>query len=215
MARFKYIFFDCDGVLIKGDSWPKLHKAVGLPDKTDQEWFEEYYAGKIDYIEWNRRIENYYLEQKVTRDLVEKVIFDYQLLAGVEETVALIRKRGIQTAMLSTGIDVLIGKVGLDLEIEEWRTNTKMKFNKENKLENIIIDYPDEKCKAIYIKEICRNEGIKPEETMFVGDSVVDKEAFEITQHGVLMGHARPELKQYSWKQIDKINKIIKLIDQC
>lgn len=212
MAECKYVFLGCDGVLIKGDSWPKLHKAAGLPEETDREWYRDYYSGKIDYLEWNKRVADFYLEKEVNRTLVEKVLFDYKLLEGARSTINRISNMNMPMAVLSTGIDLLVNKVCNDLGIKIWRTNTQMLFDKDGRFEKIINEYSDDKCKVIYLEEICLQEGIKPEEVMFVGNSVVDIDVFKLTNHGVIVGSKNPELGKYAWKQIDKLEEVVRLL---
>jgi len=207
--KFKLVFFDCDGVLLIGRvPWQRLHRAVGLPDGLDEKWFQEYYSGKINSRQWIKNIENFYLKKGLTRFVFEKTLSQLDINPEAYSLVDYLKKRKIKTAIISSGIDYYVKKVAKKLGIDLWRTNYTFSFKKDGKLKQINYLDCDEKTKVIQTKEICRKFKIKPTETLFVGDSINDLEAFKLTKHGVLYKTEDDSYKKFAWKTIKNLEEI-------
>lgn len=216
MKKFKLIFFDCDGVLTPGNTWVNLHKAVGIPEETNYKWRNDYYTGKITWEEWFEKFENLYIEKKFSRKILREALGDIPINPEARILMKNIKKRKFPSAIVSGGVDYHVKRVGKALKIDFWRANTSIIFDKKGNFLKFVSRERETEAKEIFIKEICENFGIKPDETLFIGDSINDLKAFRLTKHGVLYRHMdKPEdkkLENYAWKKIDNLEEVGRLI---
>jgi len=211
--KFKLVFFDCDGVLlIEAIPWKRLHRAAGLSEEQDEKWFNEYYSGKISYKQWVKNVEEIYIKNGMNRSLFKKTLSLHEINPEIYSLLDFLEKRKIKTAIISSGIDEYVKPVARELGIELCRTNYSFDFDKNGKLKKINYLNSDKKSKVIQIKEICRKFKIKPTETLFIGDSINDLEAFKLTKHGVLYKNDFEGYKKFAWKTIKNLGEIKKFL---
>lgn len=212
MSKFKLVFFDCDGVLTPGNTWVYLHKAVGIPEEVNYKWRNEYYTGKITWEEWYEKFENLYLDKKFNKKLLKEALGKIPINAEAKNLVKRLRKRNLGSAIISGSVDYHVKRVGKLLKIELWRASTQIIFDKKGNFLKFRTVGNEVDFKEKFIKEICGQLGIKPTETLFVGDSINDLKAFQLTKHGVLYKLMdKPEdkeLENYAWKKIDNLSEI-------
>jgi len=210
--KFKFVFFDCDGVLlIDATPWERLHRAGGLSEEQDKKWFNEYYLGKISYKQWTKNIEEIYIKNDMNRSLFKKTLSSHEINPEVYSLIEFLKKRKIEIAIISSGIDEYVKSVAGKLGIKLWRTNYSFDFDKNGKLKKINYLDSDKESKIIQIKEICQKFNIKPAETLFIGDSINDLGAFKLTRHGVLYETGNNDCyKKFAWKTIKNLGEIKK-----
>jgi len=116
--NIKLVVFDMDGVLVKSkSSWGKLHKHFGVCAKEN---FIKYLNGEITYQEFMLLDTLLWFKNKgkIHRKEIEQVLLNEEFIEGAYETVKLIRKYGVRTMILTSGIDILAhyvsGKLGID-----------------------------------------------------------------------------------------------------
>lgn len=225
--KVKLVFFDCDGVLIFGNPWLWLHKEMNVSPKQDREWFEEYFAGKSTYKQWNQKIEKHYIKQRLHRKTFENVINlqNFTINEEANKLIKYIKNRNIPIAIISSGIDYYVSRVAQYFEIEDWYANAFFDFNSSNYLTKIRYVDKDPEAKVLAINEICEKFNILPQESIFIGDSGNDIKAFEYTKRGILYKTKHPKNKEYtwaaydtellkaSWKKVEDLNQIISIIE--
>jgi len=212
--KFKLVFFDCDGVILIGTiPWKRLHRAGGVSKDQDEKWFKEHYSGKLSYKQWVKIIEEIYIKNGMNRFLFKKALSHYEINPEIYPLLNYLKKRKIKTAIISSGIDEYVKPIARELGIDLWRTNYTFSFRKDGKLKKINYIDSDKKTKVIQIKEICQKFKIKPTETIFVGDSINDLEAFKLTKHGVLYRNDFDGYKKFAWKTIKNLGKIKELLE--
>lgn len=209
---FKVVFFDCDGVLSLGNSWVKLHNAVGLPKELDKEWYDEYTDGKITAYEWAAKIEKFYKSRTFTNETLQKIISTIQINPEAKYVVDFLHKQSIPMAIISASFDMYVKYVANRLGISIWKTNYSFKFNSNDTLLKINALGDESATKVNQVKEVCGSLSISPEETIFIGDSFNDVGAFRLTKHGLLYKNNQLELEKYAWKKISDLKEIISLL---
>lgn len=209
----KVVFFDCDGVLVISNPWIKLNFAVKIPEAIDRSWLKDYYSGKITFRQWIKRIEKAYLKRGLSFSLFKKLLSRPKINSEVFGILRYLKKKKIKTAVISSGIDYCVKTIAKKLDLDFWRANYNFIFGKDGKFRRI--DYVDteEKAKAIQIKEICRKLKIKPTQTIFVGDSFNDVDAFKLTKHGVMYQSKDKTLKKVAWKRIKNLSELKNLLE--
>jgi len=208
----KLIFFDCDGVLTLGNSWVKLHKIVGLSKGLDEELYSAHVEGRITVYDWSKKVEKFYKSQQFTKDTLEKIISTIQINPEAKDLVTFLHLQHIPIAIISGSFDVYTKYVADTLGISIWKANYSFTFNKDGSLLKINAMGDEKLTKVNDVKNICQQQSINPEETLFIGDSFNDIEAFKLTKHGVLYKSDQPEFKKYAWKTITHLQEIKKLI---
>lgn len=203
--EFKIAFFDCDGVLTTEPIWPKLHRAVGLPDELDKKWYHEYYRGEISFDGWVKNISDFYRKKKLDIILFQKTLKQITVTDEAYEIFRYLKEKGIVTAIISSGIDYYVEKVAKKLKADYWRSNATFHFDRKGFFTHFDRLADDPTAKVIQVKEICSLLGVKPTETFFVGDSRNDLGAFKVTKHGVLYRGKKKEYKKKAWKVIDNL----------
>lgn len=206
--RFKIVFFDCDGVLIFDRLWDKLHRAIGLSEELDTRWFKDYYAGKLDFKDWIDRLENFYREKRLDRRLFERKLTDFTTNSEAMDLIEYLKQRKFKLAIISSGIDFYVEKVANKVGIFEWRTNYLFQFDQDGLFTKMVYQTNEEKAKVHQVQEICLELSVKPTDTIFIGDSINDVEAFKYTQHEILY---KPEGKPYkdaAWRTVNDLREI-------
>ena len=210
--QFKYIFFDCDGVLTFENHIDQLNRAVGLSEEVDRQWFDEYYSGKISFQQWMQRLDDFYREQELTKSLLETVVKDIHPTIEAKEIVQFLLDRTIDIAIISNGLPDYVQKYAQALGIKRWEASFRLLFDEAGNYLRYECDEEDPQAKVEAIQRICREKQIDPAETMFVGDSANDLGAFGLTQHGVLYRTRNEEYEKHAWKRIDNLNEIREFI---
>src|SRR5512136_2102228 len=115
------VIFDCDGVLADADSsWEFVHRAFGTDNNTS---LVAYLNGEFDDLEFIRRDVRLWTKgsEKVHSSRIRAILDQIPLMPGAAETMAALRSRGIRTAIVSAGINLLTERIakesGVDLNL--------------------------------------------------------------------------------------------------
>lgn len=116
----KAVFFDCDGTITKvRSSWEYLHRRLGLWDGMADRYERLFREGKIDYLEFCKRDAS--LWKGLPLEKVLEVIEEIELQDGAAELFLYLRKMGIRTAIISTGLSILVQRIqkmlGVDFSV--------------------------------------------------------------------------------------------------
>ncbi len=162
--------FDVDGVLTKIDSvWRFIHEHLGTWEKA-RVYAEMYRRGEISYAEWARLDAS--LWRGTTREEIEDIMSRVELRDGARELVLFLKSRGVKTAAISAGLDVLTNRVAKELGLDVAVSNRLVfKDSKVTGEVEVIVGYGD---KGRVFVEVCRSLGVPPSRAATVGDSDVD-----------------------------------------
>jgi HAD superfamily PSPase-like hydrolase len=146
-----------------------------------------YSEGKIDYKEFMRRdISSWPKPLKKTQ--ISAILSGYKIRKEAPETIEELHRRGIKTAIVSSGIDILAEKVASRLGIDNWVANG-LRFDDKGRVmpRGVGRVDPTRKDKA-YLKLLGRL-GIPSEKTIAVGDTIYDLAFLKTAALGFMLAH--------------------------
>jgi phosphoserine phosphatase len=121
-CRIKLVAFDVDGVLVPiRSSWGYVHEKLGTTRESEIN-YNAFKNGVIRYWEWMYLDTLAWIEARpgITKwDLVE-LFSEVRLSPGAEEAVKELRRKGLEVALVSGGVEVLVEKVAELLGIKHW-----------------------------------------------------------------------------------------------
>ena len=131
MARL--VVFDMDGVLADIESsWVHVHKHFGVNNDNS---LHAYLKGRIDDLEFIRRDIGLWkkTEPDITEDHIREILSDVPIMPGARRTISELKRRGIGTAIVSAGIDLLAERISKELGVDAQLANGLVK-DEEGKL---------------------------------------------------------------------------------
>jgi len=190
--RFKLVVFDMDGVIFADDSfWTRVHHAYGTEHpgfeltekylKTNIKKLADEVIGKL----WKGKDASLFFELVRTAE--------YNI--GVKEVFAGLKQAGIKTCILTSGPVHLAKRAQEELGIDRV-------YGNEIKIKNGIItgEYSwlslDYSHKGETFLGICRDFGVKPSETVAVGDNEQDISKFEKAGFSIAFNSHSKKIKE-------------------
>jgi phosphoserine phosphatase len=195
-----------DGTVLEhNSSWVAIHQYYGTGTKAATS-LRLYTEGKIDYREFMRRdIASW--PSNITRDEIAEILSDYAIRREAPSTFRELKARGIKTALVTSGIDILAKKVADELEIDYWVANG-LKFDRKGVLLPDGIGRVDPTRKDIAYEKLLSKVGIPTKQTIAVGDTIYDLAFLKSAALGFMMAHTTrvpdPEIIH-----IDKLSQIL------
>ncbi|WFF71814.1 HAD-IB family phosphatase [Proteiniclasticum sp. QWL-01] len=175
------VIFDFDGTLTAGESkdttWEKIWIELGY-DKTEcKNLHKKFNDNEITHEEWCKQTEIMFCAKHLHRLTVEKVAKRIHLIKGVKQTFDELKKRDIKIYIVSGSIGTVIEVVLNNLKkyVESTMANIFVYDAGSGFLKEINGTKFDFEGKADFIKQVAKDLKIKPEEILFIGNSINDK----------------------------------------
>lgn len=176
--------FDMDGVLADVESsWVYVHRSFGV--NNDHSLYA-YLRGEITDLEFIRRDIDLWRKKKPDVGLrdIERVLSEVPLMPGAEETVERLKDRGVKTAIVSAGIDLLAekiaGKLGMDLHMANgMMTDASGRLTGEGILKVRLADKGDA------VDTAAKTLGVEHKDIASVGNSKYDVSMFRRSALGI------------------------------
>lgn len=167
------VAFDCDGVLADNDSsWQNIHDYFGTENSVMLAKFlrkeitdEEFVAD--DLRMWRK------VQPEIHRDEIMRCYSGINLMSGARDVVEALQKRGILVAIVSSGVDLLIGSIAHMLKVDDWAANG-FEWDDEGWLVGAKPTVVDSHDKGAMVTKLARINGIDPANIVSVGDSGPD-----------------------------------------
>ena len=176
-----------DGTLLEEDSsWAAIHRHFGTVEASRVS-LKLYSEGKIDYREFMRRDISAW-PKGITKAEIEGILFKYRLRRDAREVVAGLKERGIDIAVVTSGIDLLAEHVSSALGIRHWMANG-LSFNKDGVLQDKGVGRVDPFRKDLAYRWLLRRLGIDSKQTIAVGDTIYDLAFLKSARIGFMLAH--------------------------
>ncbi len=172
----KVVFFDCDGTLTKTrSSWEYLHRRLNLWTRNADAYQALFRAGKIDYHEFCRK--DALLWRGLPVSMVNQLISEISYQENAANVVAALKKAGVFTAIISSGLSLLVNRVKDDLAIDIAFSNELS--SRAGLLTGEIKINVEYNRKGPLVRALLANLGLQKEEASAVGDGDGDKGMFD------------------------------------
>lgn len=180
----KLVVFDMDGVLADTESsWVYVHRHFQV---NNDHSLNAYLNGEIDDLEFIRRDIALWMakEPAITEKRIDEILSGVPTIPGAKEAVSALRKRGVRTAIVSAGIDLLSRRIarelGIELELANGlSTDGDGRLSGEGVLRVKLMDKGDA------VVEAARALGADLAETVAVGNSRHDVSMFVRSGKGI------------------------------
>lgn len=185
----KLVALDMDGTLVDiVSSWKSVHEHF---QDNNEEGLRAFLANRIDdeeFIRGDIRIWRRHAPKLSVFD-IERILAPVPLMPGAKELIAALRSKGVRTAIVSGGVDLLAKRIGRELGIDYvlangFRTDAAGCLTGEG-----IVRVPIREKEAV-LEGIQRQFGIGPEATGSIGNSEIDVGLFRRSKVGIAF---RPE----------------------
>jgi phosphoserine phosphatase len=186
--KFLLAALDMDGTVLEHESsWVALHRAFGTTEAGEAS-LKLYTEGRIDYKEFMRRDISSW-PKGVNKNEIEKILSGYRIRAESQPTIDELKRRGIKTALVTSGIDILAEDVAKDLGIDYWVANG-LRFGKDGTVLSEGIGRVDPTKKDLAYLKLLSRIGIPSKRTIAVGDTVYDLRFLRSAAIGFMLAHS-------------------------
>jgi len=169
----KAVCFDCDGVLVDTiSSWRIIHDHFGT---NSGEMLDRFLRGEVSDEEFMgddiRLWKN--VQPQIHRDELMRCFQGIKLMPGARELVQALQSRGVLVAIVSAGVDLLIGSIAQMLNVDDWVSNG---FRYDD--DGFLLDEGEVRVPAHHkddmISKMARIHNLDPSEIVSVGDNHTD-----------------------------------------
>lgn len=179
--------FDLDGTVLEhNSSWVAIHRHFGTEHKGAAS-LRLYTEGKIDYREFMRRDIGSW-PRGVTAEQITEILSGYKIRREAPRVFEELRARGIRTALVTSGIDILAKEVAGDLGIDHWVANG-LRFGRDGKLLPTGVGRVDPTRKDVAYRRLLKRLGTRAKETIAVGDTIYDLAFLKSAGLGFMLAH--------------------------
>jgi HAD superfamily phosphoserine phosphatase-like hydrolase len=214
-GAIKAVAFDVDGTLIDSHVWRQLHVLFGLPSEENERLHMLYVNGTLSFHQVTDLMGNMYLKKTpgVTKGEADAVFKNFKFKSGSEETVRLLSAK-YPIAVISSGLSDFVNEVAGALNVPHVYSYTSFTYSPNGKYTGIAYNDPDDELQAKVnaLKDFGLKVGVKPEEIVFVGDSINDLAAFRHTGRGILVGDGTTALQEAAWQRVTLLPEILSIL---
>ena len=174
----RLVIFDCDGVLADADSsWEYVHRAFGTDNNTS---LLAYLQGDFDDWEFIRRDVRLWTKgtEKVHASRIRAILDKIPIMTGAAQTVSALKARGIKTAIVSAGMNMLTERVALQTGVEINLSNGVLVDEEGFLTGEGFVNVPVND-KGSAVRKLMHELGLKKSEAAAVGDRGIDCSMFE------------------------------------
>ena len=213
--RYKLILFDMDDTLIAGRTIYEVADRKGFRKEVD-----EIISMNITNYEKTILIARLLKGMRVEEFL--KIFRAIPLNPYVDEVVEKLKRKGLKMGIISNSYDIAVDdlkkRLGMDfgisnkLVVKEGIITGEVIPHNKNPSQDIDDCRSFSVCKRDALLQVCKDLGIRPDETIAVGDGNVDRFMLEVAGLGIAYGK-NSYLSNFADISINDMREILKYID--
>jgi len=173
------VVFDCDGVLSNnGSSWQLIHEQFGTGKDDNgkhEKILEMFLDGNISEEEFVTHDIQLWrgVRPKIHRDDIMRCYSGVGLIEGARVVVEELQRRGVFVAIVSSGVDILVGTIANMLKVDDWVANG-FEWDEDGWLVRGLPTRVFSHNKGLMVEKLARINGFEASEIVSVGDSSTD-----------------------------------------
>ena len=201
--RYKLAIFDLDGTLTRERSiWEYIHKQLGKWYGFAEDYQKRFLAKEISYERFCQLDAEVWKGMRV--DEILSIVKTVPFHAGAEDLTRYLKAQGLKLALVSSGLSILSNwvhqKYGFDYSVSNELLSEDGFLTGKVRIQ-VFFDK-----KATWVERILQLFGVKPEETIAIGDSRGDLDMFERVGFSAAFNSSCHNLKQIASVCIDSGN---------
>lgn len=209
----KAVILDVDGTLTTQNSWTALTKDLGGSTDEHLQIFEDLLEEKATYEDSKEKLLRVWQATGNTNKKTFREIFErWPLREEAREATDFLKSRNLITCIITGSMDLYAEVIAKKLDIPFYYANTELVWDKEGKL----IDYHyyrDQAGKKLeQFQQFCKEQNLRPEECVVVGDDKNDIELFKIAKGIALKSPDSKNIEPIAWKVIDSLSELLKIL---
>jgi phosphoserine phosphatase len=190
---YKLALFDLDGTLTKEKSiWQYIHVKLGKWYGFADRFQERFLAGDISYEQFCELDAQVWKGMRVEE--LMKIVETVPFYPGVDELINHLKKKGLKLGMVSSGLSVLSDWVHRRYGFDYSVSNDLIHENGTLTGKVRIQVYYDQK--AAWVGKILNQFGVRPEESIAIGDSLGDMDMLQMAGFSVAFNSSCQDLDQ-------------------
>ena len=168
--KFRAVFFDLDGTIIRSESIVELAKTINA-HKEIEKLTTQAMVGEVGYEESFRQ--RMRLLQRVRKESISEL--SLPLHKGIEETLLALRAAGIKFFLISSAIYPFVKRIGEILCFDDYQGN-RVRYIGQQLVVDEKSDIIDSRGKRRWVERKCSELGIESSAVVTVGDGANDIE---------------------------------------
>ncbi len=186
-TTLKLVIFDVDGVLVDvRSSWRVIHEALGTTHYSEL-YARLYWEGRISYRDWMLADTQLWLEAepRLDRDMLRGILEErVSVLPDAYDAIERLRRRGVEVAFVSGGVDLLVERVAGELGVRLWAA-PRLSFDERGRLVPGGVPEVEADAKHRWVIRFSRMLGVPRSSVCVVGDSRIDAPMMMVAGGGV------------------------------
>ena len=200
---------DVDGVLKESpDPYTFLHRHFGT-EKAGAQYLSDFLAGRITYDQFAQLDASEWQGHSV--DEVKAVLRTNPYDSGAWELAQGLKERSIPAILLSSGFDLHVEDVALELQTDDYQCNRLC--HQDGRLTGRMVVRVPWGGKGPIVRDILRRWGVEPAQCITVGDSSADIPAFQEVGYAVAVRPRSTDVAEAAQLTLPNLHGVLEFID--
>jgi phosphoserine phosphatase len=192
-SAYKLVLFDLDGTLTREKSiWQYIHVRLNKWYGFAEKYQERFLAGDISYEQFCELDAQVWKGMRVEE--LMKIVETVPFYPGAGELITYLKEKGLKLAVVSSGLSLLSDWVhkqhGFDYSVSNDLLHEDGVLTGKVRIK---VHYDQ---KAAWVGKILEQFGLKPEESIAIGDSLGDMDMFQMAGFSVAFNSSCRDLEQ-------------------
>lgn len=210
MKKPKLVIFDINDTLVHENTWMNLNLALGMTSEEDELLWRLNKEGTVRNDMWVEIVNGIWHKRgKASKENIEAAVHNYTYIGGAKDVIAKLQSMGIECALLSGSVDLMVSKVAKDLGISLWRSGAHIYFNPDDTFSKMTYENEEVIQKTHDLKSLCEEAGVSFDEVACVGDGANEEELFKLARGITFKGS---KVESIAWKVVDKLEQIPEIL---